>query len=113
MTDEGAAQVEHDLTLAAAWCEYKFPGARQLVLFAAVQRESRGNLAIIMADYGNTTTRKGPVVEEATRAMKALGYSFHWQTNGDLDFVLSVSGRCISNHTRLRAVGIFLDAGLG
>ena len=109
ITDEIEDQIEIDLTLAAAWCEYKFPSVRPIVLFAACQHGKSGELALVMADYLSTTTRKGPIVEEAYRAMTALGYKFDWRPCVGVEFVLTVSTSNISNHERLTAVWFFTE----
>ena len=103
MIDED--KLEDDLVLVAAWCEYQFPHIKNLKLFAAAQQTNVPyQLAVAVADTLSTTKIDGPVVAEARRALQALGYTFAWEQNGDIDFILQVSAQGFSAHGRMQAI---------
>ena len=103
MLDED--KLEDDLVLVAAWCEYQFPHIQNLKLFAAAQQTNvPQQLAVAVADTLSMTKIDGPVVAEARRALQALGYSFAWEQNGDIDFILQVSAQGLSAHGRMQAL---------
>ena len=111
MIDED--KLEDDLILVAAWCEYQFPHILNLTLFAAAQRVPvPDQLAVAIADTLTTTKLHGPVVAEARRALEALGYSFAWKRNGDINFILQVSTRGMSHHARMHSIALFQGLGL-
>lgn len=111
MIDED--KLEDDLVLVAAWCEYQFPHIENLKLFAAAQRAPVPyQLAVAVADTLSMTKLDGPVVAEARRALQALGYSFSWIQNGDIDFIVQVSAKELSAHGRMQAIALFNGLGL-
>lgn len=101
-----------DLNLTAAWCEYKFPKARPLVLFGAMYERSCAQIAMIAADYQFILTRDGPVVDEAYKCMATLGYKVGWEGIDPPDFAISASNHNQSHHHSLAAIAYFTSMGL-
>ncbi len=111
MLDED--KLEDDLVLVAAWCEYQFPHIENLKLFAAAQKTLVPyQLSVAIAETLSLTRLDGPVVAEARRALQALGYSFAWEQNGDIDFILQVSAQELSAHGRMQAIAQLHKLGL-
>lgn len=73
-----------------------------------------GQLAVAVADTLRPVATKldGPIVDEARRCLTALGYSFRWDTGGDLDALVEARSGSHSAHERLAVIAKFQGLGL-
>lgn len=102
-------RLEDDLLDVAIWCEYMHPDCRPLTLFVATQSKPvPSQLVIAIADAlrGQGVQFESPVVRDARRAMSALGYSFQWDREGDIDAIVEARPLpgAVSHHERLEIV---------
>lgn len=102
-------RLEDDLLDVAIWCEYMHPASRPLTLFVATQSDPvPGQLVIAIGDSlrGHGVQFQSPVVRDARRALRALGYSFAWDHSGDILAVIEARPATIalSQHERLTII---------
>lgn len=108
-------KLEDDLADTLVWCEHKHPHAKPLSLFVAAQYSEAPNLlAVAVADTLRPVATKldGPLVDDAKRCLVALGYSFAWQTGGNIDSLTEARPCLRSAHGRLAVIRKFRRLGL-
>lgn len=108
-------KLENDLADTLVWCEHKYPHAKPLSLFVAAQYSKAPNLlAVAIADTLRPVATKldGPVVDEARRCLVALGYSFAWQTGGNIDSLTEARPCRRSAHEQMAVISKFRELGL-
>ncbi|WP_420555755.1 hypothetical protein [Roseovarius sp.] len=105
MTDIQTA-IERNLNLIAYKLERKFPNKGRIMVIATGQgpRMINADLATIMLDYQGAVRFNGPLMTEAYRVLRAMGYRIKFFQGEPMTHTLAGRAELVSHHARLRAL---------